>query len=389
MSLTGLRDMVTITTPPPGRHAIQTYVSEYDDSIVIDAILREKERGGQSFFVYNRIETMPAMLDHLKSILPDTISIGVAYGRMDGAVLEKVMLDFYQGKHDVLLCTTLIENGLDQPNANTMLVYDADKLGLSQIYQMRGRVGRSDKIARAWFFYNKDKVLSEVAEKRLNTIREFTELGSGFKVAMRDLEIRGAGNLLGSAQHGNIASVGFAAYCSMLEEAVQRLMAEREHKPLPKKLPNTTIEFRQDAYLDSKYISNEEQKMEIYRRLASVEDEKELADLIDEAVDRYGTPTEPAEKLFSISLVRIKARKLGIGSVIDEGDSMLLTWADEDFMRGWNPNLLPKALVPYLHFLPGNPARLRIRKAGIKGSPMKWLGGFLDELMSEIHHSSH
>lgn len=389
MSLTGLRDMVTITTPPPGRHAIQTYVSEYDDSIVIDAILREKERGGQSFFVYNRIETMPAMLDHLKSILPDTISIGVAYGRMDGAVLEKVMLDFYQGKHDVLLCTTLIENGLDQPNANTMLVYDADKLGLSQIYQMRGRVGRSDKIARAWFFYNKDKVLSEVAEKRLNTIREFTELGSGFKVAMRDLEIRGAGNLLGSAQHGNIASVGFAAYCSMLEEAVQRLMAEREHKPLPKKLPNTTIEFRQDAYLDSKYISNEEQKMEIYRRLASVEDEKVLADLIDEAVDRYGTPTEPAEKLFSISLVRIKARKLGIGSVIDEGDSMLLTWADEDFMRGWNPNLLLKALVPYLHFLPGNPARLRIRKAGIKGSPMKWLGGFLDELMSEIHHSSH
>lgn len=175
----------------------------------------------------------------------------------------------------------------------------------------------------------------------------------------------------------------------MLEEAVQRLMAEREHKLLPKKLPNTTIEFRQDAYLDSKYISNEEQKMEIYRRLASVEEEKELADLIDEAVDRYGTPTEPAEKLFSISLVRIKARKLGIGSVIDEGDSMLLTWADEDFMRGWNPNLLPKALVPYLHFLPGNPARLRIRKAGIKGSPMKWLGGFLDELMSEIHHSSH
>lgn len=165
MSLTGVRDMVTITTPPSNRHAIQTYVTEYDDTIVRDAILREKERGGQTYFVYNRIESMPAMLDHLRSILPENVTIGVAYGRMEGRQLEKVMLDFYDEKYDVLLCTTLIENGLDQPNANTMLVYDADRMGLSQIYQMRGRVGRSEKIARAWFFYRKGKVLSEVAEK--------------------------------------------------------------------------------------------------------------------------------------------------------------------------------------------------------------------------------
>lgn len=384
MSLTGVRDMVTITTPPSNRHAIQTYVTEYDDGIVKDAILREKERGGQVFFVYNRIETIGAMADHLKSILPEDITIGIAYGRMEGRQLEKVMMDFYEGRYDVLLCTTLIENGLDQPNANTMLVYDADRMGLSQIYQMRGRVGRSEKIARAWFFYRKGKVLSEVAEKRLDTIREFTELGSGFKVAMRDLEIRGAGNLLGSAQHGNIATIGFATYCSMLEEAVERLRAIREHKPLPKKLPNTTIEFRQDAYLDAAYIKNEEQKMEIYRRLAAVEDEKALDDLIDEVVDRFGTPTVPAEKLFHISKIRVKAKQLGIGSLLDEGNSFLITWADESFMRGWNPMNLPKSWIPYLKFLPGSPTKLRIRKEIVQGDMMKWMAGFVDELLKEV-----
>lgn len=384
MSLTGVRDMVTITTPPSNRHAIQTYVTEYDDTIVRDAILREKERGGQTYFVYNRIESMPAMLDHLRSILPENVTIGVAYGRMEGRQLEKVMLDFYDEKYDVLLCTTLIENGLDQPNANTMLVYDADRMGLSQIYQMRGRVGRSEKIARAWFFYRKGKVLSEVAEKRLDTIREFTELGSGFKVAMRDLEIRGAGNLLGAAQHGNIASVGFATYCTMLEEAVERLRAKRENRPLPKKLPNTTIEFRQDAYLDESYISNEEQKMEIYRRLAAVENDKALSDLIDEVVDRFGTPTRPVEKLFHISRIRVKARQLGIGSIMDSGASFVITWADEEPMRGWNSMKLPRTMLPYIRLLPGHMAKMNINKKAITGDEMKWMAQFMDEMYKEV-----
>lgn len=384
MSLTGVRDMVTITTPPSNRHAIQTYVTEYDDTIVRDAILREKERGGQAYFVYNRIESMPAMLDHLRSILPENVTIGVAYGRMEGRQLEKVMLDFYDEKYDVLLCTTLIENGLDQPNANTMLVYDADRMGLSQIYQMRGRVGRSEKIARAWFFYRKGKVLSEVAEKRLDTIREFTELGSGFKVAMRDLEIRGAGNLLGAAQHGNIASVGFATYCTMLEEAVERLRAKRENRPLPKKLPNTTIEFRQDAYLDESYISNEEQKMEIYRRLAAVENDKALSDLIDEVVDRFGTPTRPVEKLFHISRIRVKARQLGIGSIMDSGASFVITWADEEPMRGWNSMKLPRTMLPYIRLLPGHMAKMNINKKAITGDEMKWMAQFMDEMYKEV-----
>lgn len=385
MSLTGVRDMVTMTQPPSNRHAIQTYVTEYDDAIVRDAILREKERGGQTYFIYNRIESIDAMEVHLRSILPKDVMIAVAYGRMDGKTLEQIMMDFFEKKYDVLLCTTLIENGVDQPNANTMLVYDADKLGLSQIYQMRGRVGRAEKIARAWFFYRRGKVLSEVAEKRLNTIREFTELGSGFKIAMRDLEIRGAGNLLGSQQHGNIASVGFAAYCNMLEDAVSRIRAAKENKPIPKKLPDTTVELRQDAYIDEAYIDNEEQKMEIYRRLAVVETEEELTDFIDEVVDRFGSPTLPAERLFMIARIRTRARRLGIGSILDEGNTMLVTWADEEPMRMWNMNRLPRFYMSRLHFLPGSPARVRIKKADIPGNMVKWIAGLMEEITKEIY----
>ncbi len=385
MSLTGVRDMVTMTQPPSNRHAIQTYVTEYNDEIVKDAIAREKARGGQTYFIYNRIESIGAMENHLRNILPDDVTIAVAYGRMEGKKLEQVMVDFYEKRYDVLLCTTLIENGVDQPNANTMLVYDADKLGLSQIYQMRGRVGRSEKIARAWFFYRQGKVLSEVAEKRLNTIREFTELGSGFKIAMRDLEIRGAGNLLGSQQHGNIASVGFATYCNMLEDTVEKLRSEKEHRPVRKKLPETTVELRQDAYLDEAYITGEEQKMEIYRRLAVAETEEELTDLIDEVIDRFGSPTPPAERLFTVARIRTAARRLGIGSIIDEGQTMLITWADEKPMRHWNVNLLPLFYMSKLHFLPGSPARVRIKKAEIQGNMVKWMSDFIEEITKEIH----
>lgn len=286
----------------------------------------------------------------MRDILPSDVTIAVAYGQMDGRTLEKIMVDFFEKKYDVLLCTTIIENGVDQPNANTMLVYDADKLGLSQIYQMRGRVGRSEKIARAWFFYRRGKVLSEAAEKRLNTIREFTELGSGFKIAMRDLEIRGAGNLLGAEQHGNIAGVGFATYCNMLEDTVSRLRAERENKPVPKKMPDTTVELRQDAYLDEDYIGNERQKMEIYRRLAVAASEEELTDLIDEVIDRFGSPSRPAERLFLVSRIRVQARRLGIGSILDEGQTLLIVWADEEPMRRWNMNRLPHSYMSKLHF---------------------------------------
>lgn len=377
MSLTGVRDMVTISEPPSNRHAIQTYVTEYDDEIAREAILREKERGGQTYFIYNRIDSIDAMAAHLRGLLPEDVSIGIAHGRMTGDVLEETIYDFFEGKYDVLLCTTLIENGVDQPNANTMIVYDADRMGLSQLYQMRGRVGRSDKIARAYFFYRRGKVLSEVAEKRLASIREFTELGAGFKIAMRDLEIRGAGNLLGAAQHGNIESIGFASYCTMLNDAIRRLKAEREGRPLPRKLPNTLIEFVTDAYIDETYIRKAEQKIEIYRRLVAVSSEKELEDLIDEAVDRFGTPTPPVEKLFAAARLRILARTLGIGSIVTEDGSLLLTWADESFAEGWDIMKMPPEMRNKMRILPQLPRRVTIKKAAIPGDPVRWLTDFL------------
>ena len=384
MSLTGVRDMVTITQAPSNRHAIQTYVTEYDDQIVREAILREKARGGQVYFVYNRIDSIDAMAAHLRSILPEGVTIRIAHGRMNGDLLEQIMFDFFSRKYDILLCTTLIENGVDQPNANTMIVYDADRMGLSQLYQMRGRVGRSDRIARAYFFYRKGKTLSEVAEKRLESIREFTELGSGFKIAMRDLEIRGAGNLLGAAQHGNIAAVGFASYCTMLDDAIRRLKAEKEHRPAPKKLPDTVIEFMQDAYIDESYIEKPEQKIDIYRRLAAAVSEQELEDLIDEVIDRFGTPTESAEKLFEAARLRILAQTLGIGSIVTEGDAYLLTWADLDFMKDFNIMKLPKPYFSKLRVLPRAPMRVKIQKSAIPGEPVKWLTRFLKEIHKEI-----
>lgn len=384
MSLTGVRDMATITTPPENRHAIQTFVTEYDDRIVQEAVIREKERGGQTYFVYNRIETIRAFKEHLQAILPADIKIEVAYGRMNGRTLERIMTDFYNRKFDILLCTSLIENGLDHPNANTMLVYDAERMGLSQIYQMRGRVGRSERIAISYFFYRRGKVLSEVAEKRLETIREFTELGSGFKVAMRDLEIRGAGNLLGEAQHGNIVSVGFATYCNMLENAINRLRAEREHMPPPRKTVNTQIGLRIDAYLDAAYIESAESKMEIYRRMAQITEESDLNELIDEVIDRFGTPSQPAERLFMISRMRVRAMALGIGSIMDEKDTYLITWADETPMKVWDMHAFPEFFMSRLHFLPSSPARVRIRKNTIPGNSVKWLYELIGELYKEV-----
>lgn len=384
MSLTGVRDMATMTQPPLNRHAIQTYVAEYDDALTREAILREKARGGQVYFIYNRIDSIDAMATHLKNMLPPDISIGIAHGRMTGDALEQVMYDFFQGRYDVLLCTTLIENGVDQPNANTMIVYDADRLGLSQLYQMRGRVGRSERVARAYFFYRKGKVLSEVAEKRLETIREFTELGAGFKIAMRDLEIRGAGNLLGAAQHGNIAAVGFAAYCSMLDDAIRKLKAGKEKAPDVKKLPDTVIEFTQDAYIDDGYIPKPDFKIEIYRRLADLRSAAELEDLIDEVIDRFGTPTPPVEKLFAAARLRVLARTLGIGSITGDGEFLFITWADVSFMEGWDFMKLPAVYMKKLQFLPQRPVRVKIKKAVIPSDRIQWMTGFLEEIHREI-----
>ena len=359
MSLVNLREMCVIETPPTDRFPVQTYVTEYDARIVSDAIMREKRRGGQVFFVYNRVATIEKMKDELQALLPD-VTIGIAHGQMAGSLLESVMFDFYEGKYDVLLCSSLVENGLDVANANTIIIYDADHFGLSQLYQMRGRVGRSHRMAYAYFLYRRDKVLSEVAEKRLQAIKEFTELGSGFKIAMRDLEIRGAGNLLGREQHGNIASVGFAMYCHMLEDAIAKAQNGKEAAPPP---PETVMEIHVDAFIDDDYIQNGGQKIEMYQRLAVLSSKEELADLRRELADRYGKPSQPVEKLLQVTETRLDAKAQGLVLIAQKKDVLELKWqrvADMPDLSKLEPSLRRR-----FRLVPNMPVMVRVSLAGI------------------------
>ena len=308
MSLVSARDMSLITTPPENRYPVQTYVIEDDDEIIADAIRREIRRGGQVYFVYNKIETIDLMHAHLAKLVPEA-KIQTAHGQQSDIFLENVMMDFYEGAFDVLLSTTIIENGLDVPNANTIIVYDADHFGLAQLYQMRGRVGRSSQMAFAYFVHKRDKVITDRAEKRLQAMKEFAHLGAGFKIAMRDLEIRGAGNLLGAQQHGHIASVGFEMYCQLLDAAVSRL---QQNSPQKKLTPDPTITLPVEAYIDKNFIPDSMHKIEIYQRLAVVKDEREIDDLLDEIIDRFGEPTEPVINLLNTARVKTLAKKIGV-----------------------------------------------------------------------------
>ena len=309
MSLVGARDMSVIETPPEERYPVETYVLEYQESILRSAIRRELKRGGQVYFVYNRVETIDKMRAELERMMPDA-RIQTAHGQMAEELLEQVMLDFYEGKSDILISTSIIENGLDVPNANTIIVYDADHFGLSQLYQMRGRVGRSKRTSFAYFTYRPGKVLTEVAAKRLAAIREFTRLGAGFKIAMRDLEIRGAGNLLGAQQHGHIAGVGFEMYCHMLDEEIRRL--KNEDLPVPEE--ETSVDIAIEAYLPESYVAEASYKMELYQRLAALQTEQDLSDLTDEMIDRFGDVPDETASLLAVTSLRIQARALGIRS---------------------------------------------------------------------------
>lgn len=313
MSLVSARDMSLITTPPAERFPVQTYVIEDDDEIISEAIRREIRRGGQVYFVYNRIETIDLMRERLSNLVPEA-KIQTAHGQQSDNFLESVMMDFYEGAFNVLLSTTIIENGLDIPNANTIIIYDADYFGLAQLYQMRGRVGRSNQAAFAYFVHRKMKVLSETAEKRLHAMKEFAELGAGFKIAMRDLEIRGAGNLLGAQQHGHIASVGFEMYCQLLEEAVNKL----QNKTPEKIEPSPEINLSIAAYIDDKFISSSMHKIEIYQRLAVVKNLTELRDLTDEIIDRFGDPPESVINLLQIAKMKCAAKSLGVQSILQK-----------------------------------------------------------------------
>ena len=359
MSLVHLRQMCLIETPPTERLPVQTYVTEYDGAIVRDAIMREKRRDGQVFFVYNRVATMERMKVELEALVPE-VTVGMAHGQMTGAVLEANMFDFYEGEYDVLLCSSLVENGLDIANANTIIVYDADRFGLSQLYQMRGRVGRSHRTAYAYFLYRRNKILNEVAEKRLQAVKEFTELGSGFKIAMRDLEIRGAGNLLGREQHGNIAGVGFVMYVQMLEEAVNRLRNEGYTKTVDVR---TTLEVRVDAFIDDTYIEHGGQKIEMYQRLALVRTEEALEELKNELTDRFGKPTRAVQNLLKATHLRIRAQKDLVLSVSQKGIGLEFRWKDE--ASAPRTELFEPVLRKRCKKLPGLTATFRFDMTGI------------------------
>ncbi|MFJ8264241.1 transcription-repair coupling factor [Rummeliibacillus sp. NPDC094406] len=310
MSMVGVRDLSVIETPPADRFPVQTYVMEHNGALVREAIEREMSRGGQIFYLHNRVEDMARKVDEIQMLVPDA-RIGFAHGRMSESELESVILRFLDGEYDVLVTTTIIETGIDIPNVNTLIVNNADRMGLSQLYQLRGRVGRSNRVAYAYFMYQRDKVLTEVAEQRLQAVKEFTELGSGFKIAMRDLSIRGAGNLLGSQQHGFIDSVGFDLYSQMLEEAI----AERQTGVKKEEEKDIEILLPYDAYIPDAYITDGYQKIQMYKRIKGMDEEEDYAEIIEELHDRFGDLPIETERLLRIARIKVWAKKVGVESI--------------------------------------------------------------------------
>jgi transcription-repair coupling factor (superfamily II helicase) len=320
MSLVGIRDLSLLQTPPADRQPILTYVGEQSEQVAIEAIRRELLREGQVFWVHNRVQSIEERAAELREWVPEA-RIAVAHGQMDETQLEQVVLDFWEGNFDVLVCTTIIETGIDMPTVNTLVVERADLLGLGQMHQLRGRVGRSGHRAYAYLFHPRDKVLSEDAYERLRTIGETTDLGSGFKIAMRDLEIRGAGNLLGEAQSGHIAAVGYDLYCQMVTEAVSEMKGEKaEEESL-----NIKVDVTVAAHLPNDYVPSEELRLEAYRRLATVRTAEELADIEKEWRDRFGPLPEPARALISVGALRVECVRVGITEVVMNGNEVRIS----------------------------------------------------------------
>ena len=319
MSLIGIRDMSVLEEAPEERMPIQTYVMEYNDEMVREAIEREISRQGQVYYVYNRVEDIAEVTAHIQKLVPE-VTVAYAHGQMKEHQLERIMYEFISGEIDVLVSTTIIETGLDISNVNTMIIHDADRLGLSQLYQLRGRVGRSNRMAYAFLLYRRDKMLKEVAEKRLAAILEFTDLGSGFKIAMRDLEIRGAGNLLGAEQHGHMEAVGYDLYCKMLNEAVRLLKGEIKEEDF-----TTTMDLNVDAFIPDSYIPNEHQKLDVYKRIAAIENEEEMEDMTEELLDRFGDIPKKVEKLLKVAALKTMAHAAYVTSVEQKGVRFVFT----------------------------------------------------------------
>jgi transcription-repair coupling factor (superfamily II helicase) len=325
MSLVGLRDMSVMETPPDARRPIVTEIRPYEDDLVREAIVRELDRSGQVYVVHNRIETIERAARRIRNLVPSA-AVAVAHGQMPEERLEQVMLDFLGGRFNVLVCTTIVEIGLDIPRVNTILIEDAHQLGLSQLYQLRGRVGRSDRQAFCYLLYPKGSGLTEEAHQRLQAMQEFVELGSGFKLAMRDLEIRGAGNLLGPEQHGHLAAVGFELYSRLLDEAIRELRGQ-----IVEEAVEATIDLGADAYLPDAYVPDEGQRMAVYRKMAAAKTEEDADEVATEVADRYGPPPVPASNLLKIVRLRALAGKAGVAALTREGDRITVKPA-----AGWS-----------------------------------------------------
>jgi len=320
MSLAGMRDISVIETPPEGRRPVKTYVGEYDEALVKQALMREKERGGQAFFVHNRVETIDETAERLRGLCPG-VRFEVAHGQMDEKLLERRMLSFLRGEADVLVATSIIESGIDIPQANTLIVERAEIFGLAQLYQIRGRVGRSHERAYAYLLYPSAAALTEEATKRLSALSDYTELGAGFKIAMRDLEIRGAGNLLGDEQSGHVAALGFELYLAMLDEAVRGMDGSAgDDEPEPVRL-----DVNVDAYVPADYVPYEQAKVDVHRRVAAARDVADLALLRDELEDRFGPVPDPLDNLIALQQARIKFGRAGARMVSFRGEMLAAT----------------------------------------------------------------
>ncbi|MBR5596160.1 MAG: transcription-repair coupling factor [Lachnospiraceae bacterium] len=381
MSLIGIRDMSVLEEAPSERLPIQTYVCEYNEEMVREAIVRELTRGGQVYYVYNRVNTIGDMTSFIQNLVPEA-NVTYAHGQMKEQELERIMYDFMNGEIDVLVSTTIIETGLDISNVNTMIIHDSDQMGLSQLYQLRGRVGRSNRVAYAFFMYQKNKVLKEVAEKRLQAIREFTDLGSGFRIAMKDLEIRGAGNLLGKKQHGHMEAVGYDLYCKMLNEAVKNL------KGLPTTMEdfNTLVDLDVDAFIPPSYIMNEIQKLDIYKRIAGIENLAESEEMRGELLDRFGAVPKSVENLLRIALIRVQAHQIYVTEIKGKNERIQI------FMKpdaNIDPTKIPQLLAAFpkkLNFVAkGNPYFVyRYKKLDLVEKDAEQLLSLTEELLAKM-----
>jgi len=346
MSIVGIRDMSCLYVPPQNRIPVQTYVLEYDKEVIKEAITKELERGGQVFYLFNKVDSIERKANEIAELVPEA-KIGFAHGKMSGNELEDIMISFVNKEINVLVCTTILESGIDIPNANTIIVENADRLGLAQLYQIRGRVGRSNKQAYAYIMYKKDKIMSEASSKRLQAIKEFTEFGSGFKIAMRDLEIRGAGSLIGEMQHGHMDQVGYDTYCRLLDEVVKEMKGiEKEEEP------EITVDINVSCYIPDEYIQNENQKIEVYRNIALCRNNEDIRNIEEDIKDRFGKIPKEVYNLLEIAKIKEMAKEKGIIKIMQKGNNIVFSINPENFVLD-----IDKLIKTYNNKIRFSPAR--------------------------------